>query len=152
MNRRAVSTFLLLLCVSATALSGGIKRYPGAKADDKATKVAMTMVGLMASEGVQLKATVYMTTDSFEKVVQFYAPLGKQITEGEGEKMPESKLPSGQVIRETYLVFDGAPDIDSSTSWIKIQRPYVGAYGDMDGKQFAEDVRDVTAITIVEKK
>ena len=152
MTRQAVSTFLLLFCLSVAALAGGIKPYPGAKADDKATEAATAMIGIMAPEGVQMKATVYMTSDSFDKVVQFYAGLGKRITEMEGEKMPVNKLPSGQVIREAFVVFDGAADMTSSTCWVKIQRPYVGAYGEIDGKQVADDVRDVTAITFAEKK
>jgi hypothetical protein len=152
MTRRILPTSFLLLGIIASVLAGGSKPYPGAKVDDKATKTATTMIGYMAPEGVPMKATVYMTTDSYEKVLQFYKALGKQLTMQGGEKMPVRKLPSGQVIKEAYVIFDGAADITSSTSWVKIQRPYVGAIGEVDGKQVVDDVRDVTAITVAEKK
>jgi len=40
-----------------------------------------------------------------------------------------------------FFIFDGAEDLTSSKLWVKVQRPYIG-----------EDVRDVTAIVVTEKK
>ncbi len=42
---------------------------------------------------------------------------------------------------EAYFIFDGAKDLMSSKLWVKVQRPYIG-----------EEVRDVTAIIVSEKK
>jgi len=42
---------------------------------------------------------------------------------------------------EAYFIFDGAQDLANSKLWVKVQRPYIG-----------EDIRDVTAIVVSEKK
>jgi hypothetical protein len=96
------------------------------------------------------KSSYYLADDSFEKVVAFYKSLGKQY------EMPfkkrSSKLPGGQELKEAHFIFDGATDLLSSRSWIKVQRPYIGSVEMKDVVPEYHDVRDVTAIVMVQKK
>jgi hypothetical protein len=39
------------------------------------------MIGYMGPADIPMKATVYMTTDSFEKVLQLYKTFGKRVAE-----------------------------------------------------------------------
>ncbi len=62
--------------------------------------------------------------------------------------MPRSSGVSGKPkkygkydLYEAYFIFDGAKDLAGSKLWVKVQRPYIG-----------EDIRDVTAIVLSEKK
>ncbi len=94
--------------------------------------------------------TIYFTNDSFEKVVAFYKNLGKI------HRPPflknGAKLPSGQPLKETFFIFDGSPTLTFSNSWAKIQRPYVGAIDLQGTTPEYSDIRDVTAIFIINKK
>ncbi len=114
----AVSALALAL---ATALSAqDVKVYPGATqftppADEK----AMQDMPPGATE------TIYFTNDSYSKVVAFYSGLGKVHTPPWLKK--GAKLPSGQPLKETFFIFDGSTTLTFSKSWVKIQRPYVGA-------------------------
>jgi hypothetical protein len=47
----------------------------------------------------------------------------------------------GYDLKEVCCIFDSAKDLSTSKLWIKVQRPYIG-----------EDIRDVTAIVVSEKK
>jgi hypothetical protein len=143
-----VLSLLMLLAFSTLVIAAEFKPYPGATIDQKATKVATEIA---KEAGMSVKATIYTTSDSFEKVYAFYKGIAKEY------KMPHGggvkKLPSGQELREAYLILDGAADITRSKLWIKIQRPYIGSV-EM-GKDFQvkyKDVRDITAITVSEKK
>jgi hypothetical protein len=143
MKRVVYVLLLLLFFVFSTAVfSADFKPYPGAKIDEKATKEARQETGMAT--------TIYTTGDSFDKVYAFYKNIAKEY------KMPPSEgtfnLRSGGVLKEAYFIFDGAGDILSSKSWIKIQRPYMGR---MKAKfppnpkyveDIYEDIRDVTVI------
>jgi hypothetical protein len=139
---------LWLIVVSTPVIAVEFKPYPGAKIDQKATKEATE---LLKQAGMGGKATIYTTGGSFEKVNGFYKGIAKEF------KMPgeegAKRLPSGQELKEAYFIFDGAADIATSKLWIKIQRPYIGSVE--IGKDFQvkyKDVRDVTAITVSERK
>ena len=62
------------------------------------------------------------------------------------------KLPSGQDLKEMYLIFDGAADIVASRSWAKVQRPFIGDVDLKGGGPVYKDVRDITTIIVAEKK
>ena len=96
------------------------------------------------------QAAYYITNDSFEKVVEFYKGLGKEYSMPYQKK--GDKLPSGQELKEAYFIFDGAKDISESKSWAKIQRPFIGWVELKGGRPEYQDVRDVTAIVLVQKK
>jgi hypothetical protein len=139
----AVSALALAL---ATALSAqDVKVYPGATqftppADEK----AMQDMPPGATE------TIYFTNDAYSKVVAFYQNLGKVRTPAWLKK--GAKLPNGQPLKETFYIFDDSPTLNFSKSWVKIQRPYVGAIDLTGATPDYHDVRDVTAIFVVQKK
>lgn len=143
-----ILSLLMFFVFSTLVFAADFKPYPGLKIDQKATKEATE---LLKQAGMTGKATIYTTSDPFEKVYAFYKGIPKEY------KMPDDggvkKLPSGQELREAYFIFDGAADIGGSKLWIKIQRPYIGSV-EM-GKDFQvkyKDVRDITAVTVSEHK
>jgi len=92
-------------------------------------------------------ATSYVTNDSFEKVVAFYKGFAQEYTM---PGMPKGrKLPSGQELKQTYFIFDGAKDLATSRSWAQVQRPLIGS---IDDNLQPREVRDVTVINVSEKK
>jgi hypothetical protein len=116
------------------------KLYPGAKMDEKATKEAQEAA--LAAKMSNVKATIYTTKESFQKVASFYKGIAKE------HMMPRASGTSGKPkkyegydLYEAFFIFDGAKDLSTSKLWVKIQRPYIG-----------EDIYDVTAIVVSEKK
>ncbi|MGQ9569350.1 MAG: hypothetical protein ACUVUQ_00630, partial [Thermodesulfovibrionales bacterium] len=79
-----------------------------------------------------------------QKVSSFYKGIAKEYSmpraSGTSGKPRKSDLFEGD-LWEAYFIFDGAKDLASSKLWVKVQRPHIG-----------EDVRDVTAIVVTEKK
>jgi len=67
--------------------------------------------------------------------------------------MPGGKLPSGQDLKVTFIIFDGAADLMASKSWAKIQYPFIGQieFKGAGGPQY-KDLRDLTEIVVSEKK
>ena len=139
---------LALLILTTAAAGQGFKLYPGATKytppDTEETREAAKALPPGTT------STIYTTNDSFEKVVAFYKSLGKEY------KMPGMragrKLPSGQDLKEMYLIFDGAADIVASKSWAKVQRPFIGDVDFKGGAPVYKDVRDITTIIVAEKK
>src|SRR5512145_1277622 len=70
--RHAAHAFWIVpaLALAARGQPAAFKPYPGAAVDQKATKEAKEL-----AEG---EVTIYTTRDSFEKVLAFYKPLGKE--------------------------------------------------------------------------
>ena len=142
--KRIIYVLLLLmgLFFLARVFAADFKPYPGAKIDEKATTEARQLTGMAT--------TIYTTSDSFDKVYAFYKGMAGEY------KMPPPEGPftlrSGGVLKEAYFIFDGAPDIMSSKSWIKIQRPYIGGMkaNFPPNPKYIEDIyegiRDVTVI------
>jgi hypothetical protein len=134
---------LVLLSLPVVAFGQGFKRYRGAKVDQAATEEAQRL----AATDPGLEVTVYVTTDSFDKVYIFYKTfaheyhmLGKRVR----------KLPTGQEMRDAFFLLDDAKDLISSKMWIKIQRPFIGLGLSRDAT--AGEVRDVTAIVLSQRK
>ena len=141
----AAAASLLVLAMATGVSAQDVQIYPGAKqftppADEK----AMQDMPPGATE------TIYFTHDSYSKVVAFYQNLGKVRTPPWLKK--GATLPNGKPLKETFFIVDGSTTLTFSKSWAKIQRPYVGAI-DMEGStQDYHDVRDVTAIFVIQKK
>lgn len=142
------SLALLILALTTAAAGQGFKVYPGATKytppDTERTREAAKALP------PGMTSTIYTTNDSFEKVAAFYKNLGKEY------KMPGArtgrKLPSGQELKEMYLIFDGAADIMASKTWAKVQRPFIGDVDLKGGVPQYMDVRDLTTIIVAEKK
>jgi hypothetical protein len=137
-------TFCLIIMFSficlCSAASADFKAYPGAKVDNKATKESNEAALSAGMKGV--KSTIYTTSDPFAKVTSFYKGIAKEYS------MPMASGTAGKPkkhgkydLYEAYFIFDGAKDLAGSKLWVKVQRPYIG-----------EDIRDVTAIIVSEKK
>ncbi len=135
---------LLLFSLGSLALAQEFKRYKGAKADTAATEAAMRL----AATEPGLEVTVYVTSDPFEKVCDFYKSVGHEFqTIGKRTR----KLPNGQELRDAFIILDDAKNTLTSKMWVKIQRPYIGGGLDRKGAS-AEEIRDVTAIVLTQRK
>jgi len=127
-------------CLFKNNILNDFKPYPGAKIDNKATKEANEAA--QAAKMSNVKATIYTTKDSFQNVSSFYKGIATEYM------MPRSSGTTGKPkkyesydLYEAFFIFDGAKDLAGSKLWVKVQRPYIG-----------EEVRDVTAIVVSEKK
>jgi hypothetical protein len=131
---------LICFVFSTYVFSADFKPYPGAKIDDKATKEAREAA--VAAKTPDVKPTIYTTTDSFQKVASFYKGIAKEYMRSHASGTSgKPKKYEGYDLWESYFIFDGAKDLSDSKLWIKVQRPYIG-----------EDLRDVTAIVVSEKR
>jgi len=145
---RVVWAAALSLLAAMVVLAEGFKLYPGAKKftppdTDETREAAKAMPPGMQS-------TIYLTDDAYEKVSAFYQGVGKEYAM---PGMPKTaKLPSGQEMKQTFFIFDGAADLGGSKSWAKVQRPYIGSVDVKSGVPDYKDIKDVTAIVAVEKK
>jgi hypothetical protein len=145
---KIASLAVLLLALTTGAAAQSFKPYPGAtKYTPPDTPENREMMKALPPGTT---ATAYITKDPFEKVVAFYKGSSKEY------KMPgmraDRKLPSGQELKQTFLIFDGAADISTSKNWAKIQNPFIGSVDFKGGAPVYSDVRDVTEIVLSEKK
>ena len=143
MKGRTVSALIaFLLCARvAVVYAGDFKIYPNSKLDEKLTKESAEMA---AQANLDTKPSVYVTDDSFEKVITFYKGNGKEYQMPYQQPGKFQKLPSGRELKAAFFIFDGAKDLGSSKLWAKIQRPYIGAN--------MQEGPDKTYINVVETK
>ena len=146
--KKAAGILVVGLAMAALVAAQAFKVYPGAKKftppDTEETREAAKQMPPGVTQ------TIYLSDDAFEKVNTFYAGVGKAYSLPGMER--GGKLPNGQVMKVAFFILDGATDLGSSKSWVKVQRPYVGGVEMKDGQPEFKDIRDVTAITVVEKK
>jgi hypothetical protein len=148
MRMKKVWGIATLALVAALVMAQAAKVYPGAKKytppDNEETREAAKSM----PPGMQ--SMIYLSDDAYEKVATFYRGQGKEFA------MPgmqqDAKLPSGQAMHQSFFILDGAEDLRSSKSWVKVQRPFIGSVVMKDGVPEFKDIRDVTAIEVVEKK
>ncbi len=132
---------IAVLAVTTVVAAQGFKVYPGASKYTPPDTKETREVAKALPPGTE--ATVYLTNDSFEKVAAFYKGFASEYTM---PYMPKGrKLPSGQELKQTYFIFDGAKDLSTSKSWAQVQRPFIGSID--DNLQY-HDIRDVTVITV----
>jgi hypothetical protein len=139
---KKISLMMMLFVFFCCALTAAaeFKTYLGSKVDEQATH--QSREAARAAKMTNVQSTVYTSSDSFQKVALFYKGIAKEYM------MPRASGTSGKPKKyenydlwEAYFIFDGAKDLSSSKLWAKVQRPYIG-----------ENVRDVTAIVVTEKK
>uniref|UniRef100_A0A832A363 Uncharacterized protein n=1 Tax=Desulfacinum infernum TaxID=35837 RepID=A0A832A363_9BACT len=137
---RSIVGMAFLVLWAAVVFGGEWKLYPGAKLDEPATQESRDAAA--AAKMAHVRPTVYTTPDSFAQVCSFYQNIATEFpqphasgTTGKPKKYETYDL------YEAYFIFDGAKDLAGSKLWVKVQRPLIG-----------EDVRDVTAIVLTEKK
>ncbi len=147
-GKKFAATVLLFLTLPAAAVAEDFKPYPGATQytppDSEETRAFMSAV----RPGTTI--TAYLTGDSFEKVVVFYAGLAREYANP--AKHPTARLPDGRQIRKTFFILDGAADLRSSRSWVSVQHPFIGSVSHEAGPPEYNDVRDVTEIVLTQKK
>jgi hypothetical protein len=122
------------------------KVYPKARIDKVATQEARTA----PTADPDLEVAVYVTTDTFDRVYAFYRRAGKEYKGVIGSGV--RRLPNGEDLREVFFILDDAPDLRTSTRWLKLQRPYIGPYGLGRNGVGKNDVRSVTAIVLARRK
>jgi hypothetical protein len=147
-HKKLLPAVALGLALVALAAAQGFKIYPGAKKftppdTDESREAAKQMPPGTTQ-------TLYTSDDSFEKVSTFYGSVGKPYSLPGMER--GAKLPNGQVMKVSFFIFDDATTLGGSKSWAKIQRPYVGGVEMKDSGPEFKDIRDITVITLVEKK
>lgn len=146
-KHRLVGIAMVVLAVTSLAAGQTFKPYPGAKEyTPPDTEQNREMKKAMPPGTVSIN---YVTNDSFEKVVSFYKGLAKEYTMSMPGMPKNRKLPSGQELKQTYFIFDGAKDLATSKSWAQVQRPLIGS---VDDHLQPRDIQDVTVITVSQKK
>jgi hypothetical protein len=145
----AIPMIVMTLTMTAGAAAQGFKPYPGAsKYTPPDTPENREM---MKAIPAGTTGSYFTTPDSYEKVVAFYKTVGKEY---QMKNMPSSrKLPSGQELKMTFIIFDGAADIMASKHWAKIQHPFIGEinFKGAGGPEY-KDIRDQTEIVVTDKK
>jgi hypothetical protein len=141
MNARFLWTVVVSVVLPVAAYAQGFTPYPGATPDQAAADAAMKVAGSGTRVGV------YLTGDPFEKVAAFYRALYKET------KMPGNPmtLPNGAKVKWAFFILDGAKDLSTSKSWMKVQRPYIGDVVMQGPTPQFKDIRDVTVIETVQK-
>lgn len=135
---------VLLFTLASFSLAQEFKRYKGAKPDPAATEEAMRL----AANDPGLEVTVFVTSDPFEKVYEFYKGFAQEYHMA-GKRT--RKLRNGQELHDAFFILDNEKNILTSKMWVKIQRPYIGAGLDRKGDP-ATEIRDVTAIVLSQRK
>ena len=135
-----IITILIVSLTLTVVYAEDFKVYPGAKLDEQLTKEAVQQA---VQANVDIKPSIYVTDDSFDKVFSFYQRIGKEYQMPYAKPGKVQRLPSGKELKAAFFIFDGASDLASSKKWIKIQRPYISP-GMKEGP-------DKTYINLVEK-
>lgn len=157
--RRMLTTTALLIAFCGPGMAADPGLYPGAKLDPEVTRKAK-----QAAPGGQGPDAVATTTDTFEKVLAFYAAAGTVVTiparRGQPDTGYERELPaavtpgkfvgSGIKVKQAMVILDGASDLSTSKNWVAITRPFIFNTRIEGGRYVYEDVRDVT--TIIQSK
>jgi hypothetical protein len=143
----ALIAALLTLAMIGRAAADGFKPYPGAVKYTPPVSEQNKQFADAVRPGITI--TAYLTTDSFDKVVNFYRAIGREHTSA--SRHTRETLPSGQPIRKTFLILDGAPDLVSSRIWLRIQQPFIGSISHPGGTPVYSDVRPVTEIVLTER-
>jgi hypothetical protein len=137
---------ILILCVviPTVAYAAAFVVYPGSKPYHAAT--AAQQQAQSEAKAMGMAEDVYTTSDSYDKVVKFYGALGKPYTmPGGGSQM----LPGGKKVEQAFFILDGAKDLSTSKSWVKVQYPLVGGFSMQGMTPTANNIQDVTEIAYV---
>jgi hypothetical protein len=141
-----------LIVGAVTAQSPRLDIYPGATTPDWARRAVAAQRAKGGGAGQEASVDVYVTTDPFEKVRDFYRA---KATEFEGPKSLRTG-PASEGLQIAFFSLDGGKTIATSKWWMKIQRPtYEGAEMVVrNGKLTAEfkNRHDVTSIEIARRK
>jgi hypothetical protein len=141
---RMAASALVASALAAAAAAEGFKLYPGAVRYTPPDTEQNRKFTETLRPGLKIDA--YFTKDPFDKVLAFYKGLGREYTNPKAQQ--NARLPDGQQIQRAFLILDGAPNLESSRSWVRIQHPFTGRVSFKDGTPQYGDVRDVTEIVL----
>lgn len=142
-------TAIVLSFLPPLSFSAPFRVYPGARPEEIYDPKQSQIEAKIAKAP---KVIIFITSDPFEIVVNFYRGVGREYRVPGSSGKP-TKLPSGQELKEAYFIFDNAADIMTSKHWIKIQRPYLSRTQTREGFQGRyQAVREVTAIIEEDKR
>ena len=148
MSPKILNMILWIFMISGTVLAGSFQLYPGARLEKKLTDQAHEVA---LKHHIKTISTVYTSSDSYEKVYEFYLKTGKEAPMSGTTNRSPVKLPDGRFVKKAYFIFDGTDAINLSKSWVTIQRPMIGAMKVVGGKIQFEDIREETAIQTATK-
>ena len=130
-----------LLGVSLLAMAAEVRVYPGATAEDFAAW-QRKHPNVNVPPGMHVER--YSTPDPLDKVVAFYAKIGRE--SGEEKRL---KLKTGEEIRMRTFILDGSKkDAATSKLFVRIQRPYVDY---ISPELRGEGVKQLTAIEVISR-
>jgi hypothetical protein len=138
---RAALAAIPALAFAASAVAAGFKPYPGAKPWTPPDTEATRRFNEALRPGTRI--TVYLTDDAYDKVVAFYAGVGRVYRKPGAKPM---HLPGGVEVRKAFFILDDAIDLVRSLNWVSVQSPFIGPGTVKDGKPLYDNVRDVTEI------
>lgn len=158
MTPRILGAAALAALLSGNALAADPGPYPGATLDADITAQARKASPTGAGPET---ITANITTDSFEKVLDFYKAAGIEVRMMSEPGQPqivgyERALPgeikdgkivaSDRRVKQVVVILDEAPDLRFSKNWVTLIRPFVFDVA-IEGDRFVyKDVRDVTVI------
>ena len=140
---------VLMVWAPLSIFAGEFKPYPGATLDKKATDEANKSMGRGEST---CKLSVYLTSDAYDKVVQFYKGMGMEHPIFANVPKFKGQLPVGEELRKTAVILDGVPEVGESSLWIQIQHPFILEVKMKGHTAEFLDVRDPTGITLIAGK
>lgn len=149
---RKTILFCLVSFIACTVQAANVKIYPGAQIDPKVMKIFEQVKTKASPEDKAAlgDTTVYTTKDAYQLVYGFYKKLYKETDLK--IKQTNKPLANGKLLNDAYFCLDGQASIAFSKFWLKIQNPYVGQMNKVNGKLEYSDIKDLTVITLVEKK
>lgn len=145
---RLLGDTLILVLMAGTATAGAFKYYPDATLYTPPDTEANRQLTAALGPGETIRA--WVTHDTFEQVLGFYRAMGKEFKPPSG--LPAEKLPNGQVMQKTFVIFDGSPDLVTSRQSIRIQHPFIGSASNTQGRPRYQDVRDATEMVLTQTR
>jgi hypothetical protein len=151
MNRIISLALACALGLHATLVPAApFQRYPGSHIDEHTTELANRRSTAKDGEAAT-KTTIYVTTDSYEKVLAWYRKFGREFVMPGGLAQPTG-LPEGKKLRQTYYILDSSTSLRGSKSWVKIQNPYAGPPWKAKLADQDSPMKELTAIMHVSAK
>lgn len=156
MHKLPLLFLLVFVVLPGTSFAGEFRVYPGAQLRNDLGGTASGPLERSLVEEFReenLKTLVYVTSDPFEKVVDFYAETGNRYRVGALERRRGKKLYSeGKRLEEAFFILDGAPDLWTSRLWVKVQNPLIEKVkGEALDREY-QNIRNLTAIVLVDRR
>jgi hypothetical protein len=114
--------------------------YPGARTEPWVQHYEQQANDSLKQSMPGARIEISITSDRFEKVVEFYKQYGKERPAFAEPLVAMLKQKITREVKATYVIFDDADSPVTSASYLSIQRPATVSFDPLD-------VRDVTVIS-----